>query len=97
MLSEPVLNATQPGTFDKPLLVERPFASSGKTALGRCQHRLAEVGQASHPVLTCGMNLSEVQCPGGEPEPGHWGALAQLRREVRARELTDRQPGDAEQ
>ena len=34
-LPEQALNAAQPGTFDKPLFVEHPFATGGQAALGR--------------------------------------------------------------
>src|SRR5262249_46540520 len=69
-LPEPVLNAAQPGTFGKPLLVEHPFASGREPALRRGQHRLAEVRQAGDPVQAPGVDLGEVQSASGEPEPG---------------------------
>src|SRR5215467_15913997 len=55
-LPEPVLDVGQPGAFDKPLLVEHPFAAGRETALGRSQHSLAQVRQTGDAVVTPGVD-----------------------------------------
>jgi hypothetical protein len=49
-LAQPTLNAAQPRALDQTLLVEHPLATSGQPALGRSQHRLAQVRQATGRV-----------------------------------------------
>ena len=87
-LPKPVLDAAQPGPSGQPLLVEHPFAGGRHTALGRGQHRLAQVRQAGDPVLTADVDIREVQRPSCQPEPGIRRGRPQLLRESRARQVT---------
>src|SRR5215472_10677289 len=95
-LPEPVLDAGQPSTFDKPLLVEYPFASGRETALGRRQHGLAQVRQAGGVVLPPGVDTGEVQRTGRQPVPGGRRGLPQLLRESRAGQVTGQHPAKSQ-
>src|SRR5215469_8721814 len=93
---EPVLDAGQPSTFDKPLLVEHPFAGGCETALGRRQYGLAQVRQAGGVVLPPGVDTGEVQRTGRQPGPGGRRGLPQLLRKSRAGQVTGQHPAKSQ-